>query len=350
MQDRGTLNLAVVEAGEGTVGVGKGEHFDFGLEWDFCGEREKVATILTRAVGDAANAALPIEQRVIELRNGAHGDTGKGEGSGFSQNAQGVGYECSRGRKNDRGIDGLWRSIFGRTDPGGTKLSRQIPMCLRPGEYIDLAIVVTSHLQDEVCGGAKAVDPEPFARTNAAQTIGTVSDDARAQQGRGVPIGERLGNWVGEVLMYGCVFGVTSVHMQTGELGVFTQILEIVAAEPASLIGEVKPWDADAVSKFEMSGVAAQGIDEAHDLVPGNDGQLGKVEVAFNGMEIGVADAAAGNADANLARRGIGDGKVHQAEGRLFDRTGLIEDHGPHAIILVADHRLCPPSRITMAA
>jgi hypothetical protein len=64
--------------------------------------------------------------------------------------------------------------------------------------------------------------------------------------------------------------------------------------------------------------------------MPGNEGQLGLVEVAVDHVEVGAAHAAGMHSQQDLALAGPWVGQLLQPE-----RLPLaVEDHGPHASII----------------
>jgi hypothetical protein len=67
------------------------------------------------------------------------------------------------------------------------------------------------------------------------------------------------------------------------------------------IVGGVQPGNADAISLLENLGARTEGVHNSDDLVAGHDWQLGQLQVAFDGVQIGVADSATAHAYADLS-------------------------------------------------
>jgi hypothetical protein len=69
-------------------------------------------------------------------------------------------------------------------------------------------------------------------------------------------------------------------------------------------------------------------------LVPGNDRPLMRREVAFDGVQIGVAEAADGDFHTHFAWAGLRDGEVRLAKGVVVDGACVLKNHCAHGNIL----------------
>ena len=87
-----------------------------------------------------------------------------------------------------------------------------------------------------------------------------------------------------------------------------------------------EPGDADAPADRERGGAGAAGQHLAHDLVAGDQGQLGVRQLAVDDVQIGAADRAGLDPHQDLARAGDGVGEP----GRAQWLAGSVEDHGEH--------------------
>ena len=85
MQHAGAFDAAVLQILQGLVGFFQVVHPDFSFEVGLSRKFEELAAVLARAVGDAANGSLMIEQLVIHLRDCAHSDAGEGQRSSFAK-------------------------------------------------------------------------------------------------------------------------------------------------------------------------------------------------------------------------------------------------------------------------
>src|SRR6266404_3430276 len=115
-------------------------------------------------------------------------------------------------------------------------------------EYIDITSLITRQLEHQVRRGAEAIETEAMSFLRAAETVGAVSNDAGAEQRSRVFVGERGGKWVGEVFPDNAEFGVASVDVVAGELGMLAKILGVALAVGTSAVGGVEPGDADSVA------------------------------------------------------------------------------------------------------
>jgi hypothetical protein len=95
---------------------------------------------------------------------------------------------------------------------------------------------------------------------------------------------------VGEVGADGGEVGIAAVDGVAGEDGVVAEILQPGAAKPAIAVDAADPGDADARADGERGGSTLDHL--ADDLMAGNDARLQRLEIAFDDVEIGAADAA----------------------------------------------------------
>ena len=119
-------------------------------------------------------------------------------------------------------------------------------------------------------GGSEAVESEALAGLDAAQAVGTVSDDSGAEQWGGVFVGEYFRDAIRVILVDDGVVGVAAVDVESGELGVVAKILQAATAIVALVVGGVQPGDADAISFLENLGAAADGVHNSYNLVAGD--------------------------------------------------------------------------------
>jgi hypothetical protein len=202
------------------------------------------------------------------------------------------------------------------------------------GEDIDFASEVARELEHEMGGGSETVQAEAIAFAGTGLAKGAVSDDAGAEERRTVFVGKEAGDRVGVWFADQCVLGVTSVNVVPGELRVVAEVLQIHAAEVAGLISGVQPRDSDAVSFFESANAGAEDVYGADDLVAGNQWELWEWEITFDGMEVGVAECAAVDSDADLSRSGGGIGEFGFLQRGLVYGARGFELHGAHEVIL----------------
>jgi hypothetical protein len=203
-----------------------------------------------------------------------------------------------------------------------------------PPALVPFVVGVTGY--GHVAGGAEAVDPQPGHRSapgpaqDAGQAQRTVADDAGAQERRGLEVGKSLRDRVAEIRRHPDALGEAPVPGPACEVGIFAKILPVGAAETAGAAGAVEPGRADPLAGPDAGGARAAFEHPADDLMPGNDGQAPRRQVALDHVQIGAADPADADAKQHLAGAGTGFGKLAQHERRRLDRGLAIENPGAH--------------------
>ncbi len=94
--------------------------------------------------------------------------------------------------------------------------------------------------------------------------------------------------------------------MQASKARVLTQVLFLAAAILARTIRPIQPGNANPIADAEPRRALTQRIDDADDLMTWDDGKAGSRNFALDDVEVGVADAAGMDGDANLIRTGRG--------------------------------------------
>jgi hypothetical protein len=173
-------------------------------------------------------------------------------------------------------------------------------------EYIQITSLITRQLEDQMGGGAEAVEAEALSFLRAAEAVGAVSDDAGTKQRGGVFVGEGGGERVREVFANHTIFGVASVDVVASELSMLAEIFRVALTVGTGTVGRVEPGDAYAVAAFQLADVGTDDVDCADDLVAGDERESGEREITFHGVEIGVAETTAVNSDADFIGRGSG--------------------------------------------
>ena len=183
-----------------------------------------------------------------------------------------------------------------------------------------------SDLGDDVRRGTEAVETNRVRITCQAER--PVSDEAGAEEGRGLRVRVALGDRKAEALVGKCQLGEAAVDVIPGEAGVVAQVLstgDAVSADPAR---RTEPRHADACAPSEPS-AAVDNL--ADDLVSEDERQLRVLELAVEDMEVGTAHAAGAHAKENLSGRGRWVGDVSEHEPRAWG----LEDHGSHDTALI---------------
>ncbi len=122
---------------------------------------------------------------------------------------------------------------------------REFLMPLIARSRVNFSAPMPRHLNGDVGRGAKSVQAQPAAALYARKPQRPESDDARAQQRRGLEIVEAFRNRIDEALFRQGVLGVTAVHGPAGEGGIVAEIFFRRPAIFARAVGGVQPGDAD---------------------------------------------------------------------------------------------------------
>ena len=81
-----------------------------------------------------------------------------------------------------------------------------------------------------------------------------------------------------------------------------------------------EPGDPHTVSLLQQGAARTQGVHASHRLVPGNEGQASRGEVAVHHVEVGAAHGARAHAHADLSRAGLGEATSRRVSGRASPR------------------------------
>ena len=253
-------------------------------------------------------------------------DAAADDGAALADGGERRGHEAADRGEDQGGVElGRWRRVGvagpDRTHGAGEVLGRRVAGA---GEGEELAALVAGDLGHDVGGGAEAPDAEPTCVAGHAQ--GAPADQAGAEQrgGLGVAVAVGQGEAVGGV--GDGELGIAAVQRVAGEAGRVAQVLVAGAAIGAGAAGVAEPGDADPPADGERGGARAAGQHLAHDLVAGDQRQLGVRQLAVDDVQIGAADRAGLDPHQDLARAGDGVGEPGRAQ-RL---ARGVEDHGEH--------------------
>jgi hypothetical protein len=97
-------------------------NLDVGTNRHGGGELDEVAGVAAGHVRDAADAALPPEQVIGELRHAIEMDGVDGDGAAAVDRPQRGDHDVARGRKRDRGVERFGRRFVVAACPGASQL------------------------------------------------------------------------------------------------------------------------------------------------------------------------------------------------------------------------------------
>jgi len=129
--------------------------------------------------------------------------------------------------------------------------------------------------------------------------------------------------------------GVAAGDVESCEANLSAQILAPFPAPWASPVRPGKPRHADPIAVTQVRDSVACCLDDSHYLMAGDEWQRGRPQFALNDVQIGVTDAAGGDADAHLPRRGVRHGDLDQGQWRRVHREGGLsrEHQRPHRTV-----------------
>ncbi len=142
------------------------------------------------------------------------------------------------------------------------------------------------------------------------------------------------GEGIGKLFIHHHVLGVAAVGVEAGELGVIAEVFLTHPAIGASAIRAKKPGHADSIALAKLGCGSAARFHDSDDLVSGDDWKFGKLQLAFNRMQVGMTHAAATNGYTNLAVGRIRFRPLAQLQGRSRNRRGMLENHSAHTAMV----------------
>jgi hypothetical protein len=142
--------------------------------------------------------------------------------------------------------------------------------------------------------GAKSEKPNALATLHVGHPQAAESDNAGAQQGRGMQIVESSRQRVDKVVASESVLRITTGNCVTSKYWRIAKILETFLAIRARPISSAQPRDTHARTKRELIRSAIDYL--AHDLMSGYESDLLWRQLAFNDVQVGAADSASTDA------------------------------------------------------
>ena len=177
---------------------------------------------------------------------------------------------------------------------------------------------------------AEPEEPEPAVRLDAADPQCAIPDDASAEQRRRGNVVDLLRQPHRDVCSGARELGKAAIAIPAGEDRQGAQVLAAFAAEPADAACPGEPRDSRPVSGHPALDVRARRLDAPDDLMPEDDRQLPRCEIALGELKVGSAHAARRDTQEQLARSGLGHRELSQDEWITGDRARPIENEGAH--------------------
>jgi hypothetical protein len=233
-------------------------------------------------------------------------------------------------RERDRRIERLGRRLVIPAGPDRTELACPSTFRLRSRADEHGAAPINGDLDRTPCRRAESVEPEPAARLDAANPEGAIADDASAEQGRRGNVVDLVRQPHRDVSSGARELGKAAISIPAGEGRQCTQVLAAFAAEPADAACPGEPRDSRPVSGHPALDLRARGLDAPDDLMPEDDRQPSRREIALGELQVGSTHAARRDTQEQLAGSGLGHRKLTQDEWIARDRARPIEDEGAH--------------------
>src|SRR5208282_2062841 len=330
-QYRRAFDFIVLEHLERDVRLGKAERNRMRANRNFARDLQELLRIGAGICGDASNLAL-VEQMllVVQFGNRTQIDSGNRENAAAVERFHRGKDEVSGRRKKNGRIERRRGTIVRLADPIGAKLRCKIAMQAAAAHHKHAATPMLQHLQCDMRRTTETIKADRGAGLDAGALDGAKADDARAHQWRGFFIANRLGQRINEIFARDRILGVAAVVVPSGEAGIRAQILAPAQAIDALPTGIAQPRDSDSRALRETRCAHAVLFDDSYNFVARDYPRMLRRQVAFGDMEIGAAYSASADAHENLARRGLGNGRVDRMQRRRFDRRGFIDCHRFH--------------------
>lgn len=289
-------------------------------------DREEASGIRAGEVGYGEHRPLAPEKAVGERRDIAHVNTGADDAAALAQGRERQRDEAAvRGEEQGR-IERLGRRLARSAGPGsaeraGEVLRRPVP---RPRQREHASTLPATDLGDDVGGRPEAVEPDRAGGAGHPQRA--PADQPGTQERRRRDRVQARVERDGEGCLRQEVAGEAAVPGAAGEARGIAEILAIRHAVSAAPAGVPEPGHADPRTGRRTHNARADRLDDADDLVAGHDGIDRLRKVAVDDVQIGAADRAGLDPDANLAGPGDRVRPFLRNEGR----AGRAQNHRPH--------------------
>src|SRR5258705_99647 len=154
-------------------------------------------------------------------------------------------------------------------------------------------------------------------------------------------VGEDTWNGIAEIGRHDSVFRISAVNVIAGKAAIDAEILESATAVCAGAISQVQPGDPNAIPFLMRGNTRTQRLDRADDLMSRNHRALMQRDIAFNCVQVRVAESADMDLDPDFTRRWCWSRYIPHSEWRPFSRPRLVKNHGAHGDI-VGDRPAAP--------
>ena len=234
--------------------------------------------------------------------------------------------EVADRREDQCGVEGLGRRLGGVAGPRGSQRAREAlrRRVARPGEREDAPALVARHLRHQVGRRAESVDADALGIARLSQRA--VADQPGAQQRPGLDVGQTGRKRMDEACVGDRVLGVAAVQLVAGEARLRAEILVAATAEAAVAARPAEPRHADPVALAQGVDVGSRALHRGDDLVPEDERELRRRQLAVDDVQVGAADAARPDPQQHLARRDGGDRQIGRPQGA----ARRVEHHRAH--------------------
>ena len=187
-------------------------------------------------------------------------------------------------------------------------------------------------LDDDVGGGAEAVEPEPFGVAGQAERA--VADEPGAEERRGLQVVVLLRDREAVALVGHDPLRVAAVEVVAREAGRLAEVLAAREAVAADAVRPAEPRHAE----------TAPVLCPADDLVAEDERELRVRQLAVDHVEVGAADAAGRHAQQDLARLRLRFRNLLESQ-RL---AGRVKHHRAHVHIVPCGHVLVTDTEVDL--
>lgn len=317
-EDGAVADLVFLDAGDGGVGVLHGEALGDGLDVVAGGDFEHLAEVAGAADAGAGDGELVTDERAAgdleRGRAGAEDDERAFGAEGFDEVMEVlVAGDCGEDEVEGARVLFDGRGLAGVDEGVGAEREGFGFLILGGGEGDDFRTEGAGELDGEVSEAADADDADAGGGAGSAVAERGVDGDAGAEERGGVDAVEGIWDGDGEAAVDADGRGESTVAADAGGLGLGAEVFFAGAAPLADAAGVCLPADADALTDDGTMHGGAEGGDGADDLVAGDEGEAGDAPVVVDQVNVGVADAAVGDADLDVIGAQIA-GRVTEGE------------------------------------
>jgi hypothetical protein len=143
--------------------------------------------------------------------------------------------------------------------------------------------------------------------------------------------GDGIGQREGVARIGKHIVGISSIHVKTGKPRIWAKIFLAALAKFTPPAGRIQPGDAGSIPYSKVFHTLASFIHNPDNLMSGDARQDRGMNIAFDGVEVGMADAAHLHAEPDHPWWRVGRFPFCEGEGMVFSRLLAGQFKGTHS-------------------